>query len=146
MPLIFESPIPVHNMKKTVMKNIPSLNPLRIQPLARISRHLFALAMMAAVTQFGTMLHATTFTWSMASGTNSWATQANWSAGTLPTTNTDTADFSTLNVTTADGVTLDGNQTINSMVFGDTDTNTAYGWVVSPGTPATSTLTLLTPA
>jgi autotransporter-associated beta strand protein len=141
MPLIFESPIPVQNMKKTVMKNIPSLNPLRSQPPARISRHLFALAMMAAVTQFGTMLHATTFTWSMASGTNSWATQANWSAGTLPTTTSDTADFSQLDLTADTTVTLDGNQSINSLIFGDTATNTAGSWLINTGAVANATLT-----
>jgi len=82
---------------------------------------------------------AATFTWSNTAG-GSWATQGNWSAGTLPTTTGDTADFSTLDITAATTVTLDANQFANKIIFGDTVTNTAFGWVVSAGTPSTSLL------
>ncbi len=84
--------------------------------------------------------------WNQLSGgdaSGSWNTAANppWSTGALPGA-TDTADFSTLDITADSTVTLDGNQSINSLIFGDTVTNTAAGWILSPGTPATSTLTL----
>ena len=89
---------------------------------------------------------AGTDTWNQLSGGNasgSWNTVANppWSTGALPGA-TDTADFSTLDITADSAVTLDGNQSINALIFGDTVTNTAAGWVLSPGTPDTSTLTL----
>jgi len=88
----------------------------------------------------GTTTHAATFTWGTTTTPSSWASQGNWSTGTLPTTTGDTADFSQLDITAATTVTLDGNQSVNQMIFGDTATNTAFGWVVSAGTPTTSTL------
>ena len=72
----------------------------------------------------------------------SWATQANWSGGTLPTTTGDTADFSALSVTANSTLTLDGNQSINSMIFGNQAASPAVNWTMSVGTPTTSTLTL----
>lgn len=89
---------------------------------------------------------AGTDTWnqlSVGDASGSWNTAANppWSTGALPGA-TDTADFSTLDITADSTVTLDGNQSINSLIFGDTVTNTAAGWILSPGTPDTSTLTL----
>ena len=89
---------------------------------------------------------AGTDTWNQLSGGNasgSWNTAANppWSTGALPGA-TDTADFSTVNITADSTVTLDGNQSINALIFGDTTTTSAAGWILSPGTPATSTLTL----
>lgn len=85
-------------------------------------------------------------TWTQLSSGNasgSWATAANppWSLGALPGT-TDTADFNTLNMTADSIVTLDGNQSINAIIFGDTTTSSAAGWILSAGTPSTSLLTL----
>ena len=73
----------------------------------------------------------------------SWNTAANppWSAGALPGA-TDTADFSTLDITADSTVTLDGDKSISSLIFGDTTASSAAGWILSPGTPSTSTLTL----
>ena len=89
---------------------------------------------------------AGTDTWNKLSSGNasgSWNTAANppWSTGSLPGT-TDTADFSTLDITADSTVTLDGNQSVNAIIFGDTTTSSAAGWILSPGTPATATLTL----
>ena len=44
--------------------------------------------------------HAATFTWGVAGG-GSWASQGNWSSGTLLTTANDTADFSQQDITAA---------------------------------------------
>ena len=88
---------------------------------------------------------AGTFTWTKLSAGNasgSWATQGNWSGGTLPTTSSDTANFTTLNPTVDSTVTLDGNQTINTLLFSDTATATAASWIIAAGTPSSSTLTL----
>jgi autotransporter-associated beta strand protein len=73
----------------------------------------------------------------------SWNTAANppWSTGAVPG-GTDTADLSTLDLTADSTVTLDSNQSINSLIFGDTTTATAAGWILSAGTPSTSSLTL----
>jgi len=89
---------------------------------------------------------AATNTWNkLVSGnaSGSWATAANppWSSGTLPGA-TDTASFNTLDITADSTVTLDGNQSINALIFGDTTTSSAANWILSGGSPSTSTLTL----
>jgi len=89
------------------------------------------------------LAQATTFIWTNADG-GSWATPGNWTGGSLPTTTSDTADFSTLDITANRTVTLDGNQSINKMLFSDTALSpTAYNtWTVAAGSPTNSTLTL----
>ncbi|MEI6644996.1 MAG: autotransporter-associated beta strand repeat-containing protein, partial [bacterium] len=89
---------------------------------------------------------AATNTWNKLVGGNasgSWTNAANppWSAGALPGA-TDTADFNTLDITADSTVTLDGDQSINALIFGDTTTSSAANWVLSGGTPSTSALTL----
>jgi len=89
---------------------------------------------------------AATNTWNkLVSGnaSGSWATAANppWSSGALPGA-TDTADFNTLDITADSTVTLDGDQSINALIFGDTTTSSAANWILSAGTPSSSTLTL----
>jgi autotransporter-associated beta strand protein len=98
----------------------------------------------AALSTIAPLAQATTFTWTNAAG-GSWATAGNWSGGgTLPTTTSDTADFSTLNITANSTVSLNGNQSINKMLFSDTALSpTAYNtWTVAAGAPSSSTLTL----
>ena len=90
-------------------------------------------------------LAASNFTWTPLSGGNasgSWATQANWSGGVLPTTSIDTANLGLLNITADSTVTLDGSQTIKSLIFGDSAGATAANWILSSGSPGTSTLIL----
>jgi autotransporter-associated beta strand protein len=85
-------------------------------------------------------MHATLFTWNSTGG-GSWANQANWNTGTLPTTTGDTADFSQNAYTTASILTLDANQNINAIIFGNTVSNSASGWIVNTGAVANATLT-----
>jgi hypothetical protein len=88
---------------------------------------------------------AATLTWTNLVGGNasgSWATQANWAGGTLPTIALDTASFNTLNLTANSTVTLDGNQTVNTLNFSDASSATAASWFINAGSPASSTLTL----
>ncbi len=85
------------------------------------------------------------FTWTQISSGNasgSWAAQTNWSGGTLPTTSGDTADFTTVNPTTNSTVMLDGNQTINNLIFNFPNIAAPASWTVAAGNPSTSTLTL----
>ena len=97
-------------------------------------------AMFAAVASASLLANAATDAWNTTTTPSSWASTGNWSLGNLPAV-TDTADFSQLDITAATTVTLDGNQVINQVIFGDTVTNTAFGWVISAGTPTTSALT-----
>ena len=93
----------------------------------------------------GAQLSAATFTWIKNSGGNasgSWAAQANWSGGTLPSTTNDTAAFNTLDMTVDSSVTLDGSQTVNALSFSDPATGSAASWIINAGTPSGSALTL----
>ncbi len=88
---------------------------------------------------------ATNFTWiklASGNGSGSWTNQANWSGGTLPTTNTDMADFTTLDLSVDSTVTLDGNKTINALNFADATSSTVASWILNAGSPGSSTLTL----
>ena len=88
---------------------------------------------------------AATFAWTNLTGgtaSGSWTNPANWSGGTLPTTAADTGNFTSLDITADSTVTLDGNQSLNSLGFSDAGTGTAANWILNPGAPSGSTLTL----
>ncbi len=80
----------------------------------------------------------------------SWANGTKWTPPGVPNSIDAIADFSTLDITgtplTPVVVTLDGNQTAGTLIFGDavqgTQANGASNWLLSAGTPASSTLTL----
>lgn len=111
-----------------------------------------SLLMMATAGVFaGSSARATTFVWTKnASGnaSGSWAVAANWNngAGPVASGSDNTADFSTIDLTTTSTVTLDGNQNIGNLIFGDPTPTNLFTWVLSPGSPTTSTLTLDAPA
>jgi autotransporter-associated beta strand protein len=86
-------------------------------------------------------------TWTNLLGTNgvaignasgSWANVTNWNNGVIANGVDNTADFSTLDITSNSIVTLDGARTIGNLVFGDTTPST--NWVLNPGTGGTLTL------
>jgi uncharacterized repeat protein (TIGR02543 family) len=84
------------------------------------------------------------FIWTNLAGgnaTGSWTEQANWSGGMLPTTTSVTADFSTLDLTENSTVSLNGNHSVNRLIFGDA-ISASHDWTVAPGTPGTSAITL----
>jgi autotransporter-associated beta strand protein len=81
----------------------------------------------------------TTFTWTNAAG-GSWGTTTNWAGGVVASGEGNIADFSTLDITAARTVTLDGVRTIGGLKFGDSNNN--QDWTVNVGTPTTSTITL----
>jgi len=106
----------------------------------------YLLAAVTAALLAAPAAQAATDTWNkLLSGnaSGSWSTAANppWSTGALPGSG-DTADFSTLDITADSTVTLDGNQSINALIFGDTTPSSAANWILNPGTPGTSILTL----
>ena len=88
---------------------------------------------------------AANFTWMQISGGNgsgSWTNQASWTGAALPTTTNDTVDFSTLDLTADSIVTLDGDQSVGSLSFGDSSTGTGASWFITAGSPTSSTLAL----
>ena len=75
--------------------------------------------------------------WTNAAG-GSWLTAGNWQNSVVGSGVDATADFSTLGLTAAAVVTLDGARTIGGLKFGDQ--NSAYGWTVNTGTGGPLTL------
>ena len=92
----------------------------------------------AALCAFGGRAHAQQDgTWSSAAS-GSWANAANWSGGLIATGATFTADFSTLTLSAATTVTLDGARTLGNLHFGDV--GNTYGWILNTGTGGPLTL------
>ena len=100
----------------------------------------------ALISQYGLVGPGPVNVWNKWVGGNasgSWNTAANppWSSGALPAS-ADSADFSTLAVSADSIVTLDGNQRVNSLIFGSSTPMSPASWLLSPGSPSGSTLTL----
>lgn len=82
---------------------------------------------------------AATGTWTNATG-GSWLTAGNWSGGVIPTVTGDIADFSELALASSPTITLDANETVGTLLFGDT--GSTYNWTLANGTGGPWTLTL----
>jgi fibronectin-binding autotransporter adhesin len=77
-------------------------------------------------------LYAQSGTWTN-TASSVWPTATNW-AGSVIANGTDSiADFSTLNITAANTVSLNGARTIGGLKFGDT--TASHDWTLAPGTP-----------
>jgi autotransporter-associated beta strand protein len=73
-------------------------------------------------------------TWNKTSGTNTWATGANWVGGSAATGNTGVATFgNSTYALTGNATVTAGTQTIAQMLFSNGSSN-AYNWTVSGGT------------
>jgi len=82
-----------------------------------------------------------TFTWTNLAG-GDWANANNWLDHTVADGSGVAADFSTLDLTADTTVSLTTARTIGSLIFGDTDTNTAAGWTLDNGGNGANTLNL----
>lgn len=131
-------------MNSRVMKQI---NPIKTSQ--KIALFAAALCFLAAAARA-----QTTYTWTnLISGnaSGSWAAATNWQGGVVAGGANNTADFSTLDLAADSTVTLDGNQTIGNLIFGDAapgnNWNLAAGsggaltLAVSSGQPTISTPT-----
>lgn len=97
------------------------------------------------LTLASTVLAQTTATWTnitAGDASGSWQTAANWQASVIGGGSNNTANFSTLDITNDSTVTLNSAVTIGNLVFGDTGTNTAAGWILGNGGDTNNTLTL----
>ena len=80
--------------------------------------------------------------WALAASGN-WGTASNWFAGILASGSDVTADFSRMDITNDTTVHLNTSYTIGSLIFGDSNTNSAANWMVDDnGSSGTNTLTL----
>ena len=78
---------------------------------------------------------------SAGSGSGSWNTATNWSSNpTIPGSATDdVVDFSLGNITADSTVTMDGNRTVGTLIFGDA-TTASNNWTLSNGSGTSLTL------
>jgi autotransporter-associated beta strand protein len=74
--------------------------------------------------------HAADGTWTNTTSGGLWSDTGNWSGGTVADGASFTADFNTIDITADNTVHLDSSRTLGTLVFGDTDTGTAAGWVL----------------
>jgi fibronectin-binding autotransporter adhesin len=96
--------------------------------LLRAAMAVIPVTVMASMTEAGTN---GTYTKIASGGT--WEATADWSGGIVADGQDGIADFSTLNLTAANTVTLGLSRSIGTLKFSDT-TATFYGWTISGGT------------
>lgn len=87
--------------------------------------------------------HAASGTWTNIVSGGLWSASANWTNGIVADGSGNTADFSSVNITTDPTVVqLDSARTIGNLTFGDTTTNSAASWSLSNNGTAANVLTL----
>jgi len=70
----------------------------------------------------------------------SWAVSNNWSSGLIAGGTDALADFSTLNLSANETVTLDGATTVGTLLFDDLNSTTKHNWSISTGSGGPLTL------
>ena len=95
------------------------------------------LAVVIALLALDNTIYAQSGTWTNLLG-GSWAAATNWNGGIIATDTDNTADFSTLTLGAAEGVTLDGKRTIGNLTLGDV--GDTYGWTLNTGSGGPLTL------
>ena len=91
----------------------------------------------AASAPTATWTHTAGGTWGTAAGAGS-----NWSNALVGGGSGNTANFNTLNLTADATVNLDSARTIGNLVFGDTETSSAFGWTLANNGNSANILTL----
>ncbi len=108
--------------------------------LSNIDVRRFCLAVVvAAATASGAL--AADGTWASASSGN-WSTSGKWAGGVIASGAGSTANFNTVDLTADTTVHLDGDRTLTNLVFGDTGTSTAGGWILDNNGTVTNNLIL----
>lgn len=90
--------------------------------------------MVAVLFRAGALLAATDI-WTNPYG-GSWNDSGNWLGG-IPNATGDVADFSTLVLGSSETVTLDANQVVGALIFGDANLTPAFNWTLATGTGGT---------
>lgn len=98
--------------------------------VAGACRRWFALAV-ALVLPLAPCAWAASGTW-ISTVSGAWNDSTNWSGGAIANGSGSSANFNTLDIAGDITVTLDG-RTLTSLTFGDTDTNSVGGWILTGG-------------
>ena len=100
----------------------------------------FLLAMLLNLA--GISAQAANGTWINTTSGGLWSTAGNWAGGTIANGAGFSADFSTINITADNTVHLDSARTLTGLIFGDSNTGSAAGWVLDNNGISGNTLTL----
>ncbi len=116
------------------MKKSPSFRHVSAQPLLG--------AVTATLLTLAVPLQAASSSWSSTTA-GTWSNAANWTGGNVADGSGSTADFSNVNITADPTVIhLDSARTIGNLIFGDTDTSSAAGWLLDNNGTVANILTL----
>ena len=94
-----------------------------------------ALAVVLALAGSAPAVRAASGTWTNKTG-SLWSVATNWLSGTVADGSGNTADFSTIDITSGVTVNVDTARTIGNMIFGDTTISSAASWTLSNTTNA----------
>ena len=81
-------------------------------------------------------------TWTQATSGNLWSVTPNWFDSTIADGSGSTANFNTLDLTSDNTVRLDSDRTLTNLIFGDTNTATAAGWLLDNNDTSSNNLIL----
>jgi rhamnogalacturonan endolyase len=81
-------------------------------------------------------------TWIQPASGGLWSDSANWQNAVIADGAGNTADFSTLDITSTNTVHLDSPRTLAGMIFGDKDATTPASWVIDNGGMASNSIAL----
>ena len=89
------------------------------------------------------ILHAASGIWTNTTSGGNWGAAANWSNSIVADSFGFTADFNSVNIATDPTVVhLDSARTIGNLIFGDTNTTSAAGWLLDNNGSSANVLTL----
>jgi autotransporter-associated beta strand protein len=86
--------------------------------------------------------HAADGTWTQTTSGGLWSTSTNWSGSTIADGSGFTANFNTLDLSSDNTVKLDSDRTLTNLIFGDTTTLTAAGWLLDNNGTSSNNLIL----
>jgi len=105
-------------------------------------RALLVTTLLPGLLAFPVSSFAQSGTWNTTNTAQLWSATNNWLAGTVASGSGNTALFNAVDITADTTVQFDTARTIGNLTFGDTNTNSAAGWILDNNGSATNILTL----
>jgi fibronectin-binding autotransporter adhesin len=98
-----------------------------------------SLTALVALSCFSSVALAQSGTWSATTTPATWSDTGNWASGTVATGSGNTANF-TNDIAADTTINITADQTIGSIIFGDSNTSTAGSWIIANNGIATNNL------
>jgi autotransporter-associated beta strand protein len=100
---------------------------------------LLATSSLIALSGLSSLASAQSGTWSATTTPATWSATGNWASGTVATGSGNTANF-TNDIAADTTINITADQTIGSIIFGDSNTSTAGSWTIANNGAATNNL------